>query len=270
MANRRMFSGAITNSAKFLRMPPSSRLLYYDLGMAADDDGVVEAFAVLRMTAAAEDDLKLLVAKGFLVVLDEDNLIMYINDWLTNNQIRRDRYQPSIYQELLVRVVGVEALPKFMQAADLPEPDPLPSPAPEPEQTEMAIAQPTPEQTKPARTYRGPSWGTEKPEITEEAKSLAAELADRLDARTPGAPPTSGQKKAAYARAIQEIINKGYDNASVKGTLAWLVSDAYGADYYRGRILSDAAVLRDSFKPMFDKALAAYNRAQAKAGGCAS
>lgn len=51
MAERRMFAKSVINSARFLTMPPSSRLLYYDLGMAADDDGVVEAFTVMRTTA---------------------------------------------------------------------------------------------------------------------------------------------------------------------------------------------------------------------------
>ena len=58
MAQRRMFPIKIIDSAKFLKMPVSSRLLYYDLGMRADDDGVVEAFNVIRMTGATEDDLK--------------------------------------------------------------------------------------------------------------------------------------------------------------------------------------------------------------------
>ena len=53
MAERRMFSKSVINSARFLRMPQTSRLLYYDLGMAADDDGIVEAYTVLRMTGAA-------------------------------------------------------------------------------------------------------------------------------------------------------------------------------------------------------------------------
>ena len=52
MAQRRMFNKSITNSSKFLKMPMSSRLLYYDLGMNADDDGFVEHFMVLRMTGA--------------------------------------------------------------------------------------------------------------------------------------------------------------------------------------------------------------------------
>ena len=59
-----MFARAIINSARFLRMPQTSRLLYYDLGMAADDDGVVEAFTVIRITGAAEDDLRVLASRG--------------------------------------------------------------------------------------------------------------------------------------------------------------------------------------------------------------
>ena len=54
MAERRMFAKSVTQSARFLTLPAAARLLYYDLGMAADDDGVVEAFMVLRMTGAGE------------------------------------------------------------------------------------------------------------------------------------------------------------------------------------------------------------------------
>ena len=109
MAERRMFAKSVIGSARFLRMPPSSRLLYYDLGMAADDDGVVEAFSVMRTTGAVEDDLKVLVSKGFVTVLNED-LVAYIVDWSKNNQIRKDRYQPSIYQNLLVQIGAVNQL----------------------------------------------------------------------------------------------------------------------------------------------------------------
>ena len=98
-----MFAKSVINSARFLTMPPSSRLLYYDLGMAADDDGVVEAFTVMRTTGAADDDLRVLVSKGFVSLLN-DELVAYITDWSTNNQIRKDRYQPSIYRNLLVKL----------------------------------------------------------------------------------------------------------------------------------------------------------------------
>lgn len=103
MAERRMFSRSIINSARFLRMPQTSRLLYYDLGMAADDDGIVEAFTVIRTTGAAEDDLRVLASRGFILVLNED-LVSYIRDWNVNNQLRKDRYKPSIYAELLVKI----------------------------------------------------------------------------------------------------------------------------------------------------------------------
>lgn len=103
MAERRMFAKSVINSARFLTMPPSSRLLYYDLGMAADDDGVVEAFTVMRMTGAVEDDLRVLVTKGFVSLLN-DELVAHITDWSINNQIRKDRYQPSIYKNLLVEL----------------------------------------------------------------------------------------------------------------------------------------------------------------------
>ena len=68
MAQRRMFSNRITDSAKFLKMPLSSQALYFHLGLHADDDGVVEAFSVMRQTGAVEDDLRILVAKNFVNV----------------------------------------------------------------------------------------------------------------------------------------------------------------------------------------------------------
>lgn len=84
-------------------MPPTSRLLYYDLGMAADDDGVVEAYSVLVQTKANEDDLRVLVSKGFVRILNDD-LVSLICDWNSNNTIRADRYHPSIYQDLLLQI----------------------------------------------------------------------------------------------------------------------------------------------------------------------
>lgn len=103
MAERRMFSKTVVGSARFLRMPSTSRLLYYDLGMQADDDGVVEAFSVMRTTGATNDDLRVLASKGFVAVLNED-LVSYITDWGRNNYIQKDRYHQSVYKELLVKM----------------------------------------------------------------------------------------------------------------------------------------------------------------------
>lgn len=95
MAQRRMFNKSITNSSKFLKMPISSRLLYYDLGMNADDDGFVEHFMVLRMTGATMQDLGVLELNGLVKVFDEN--VLWIKDWKENNYIQKDRYQPSKY-----------------------------------------------------------------------------------------------------------------------------------------------------------------------------
>lgn len=113
MAERRMFAKSVIGSGRFLRMPPTSRLLYYDLGMAADDDGIVEAFSVMRTTGATEDDLRVLASKGFVSVLNDD-LVTYIADWSRNNLIKKDRYRPSVYRELLVRIAdGTQVEPTW-------------------------------------------------------------------------------------------------------------------------------------------------------------
>jgi len=111
MAERRMFAKSVTNSARFLRMPQTSRLLYYDLGMTADDDGVVEAYTVLKTTGAAEDDLRILAAKGFIKILNDD-LVCVIVEWNLNNYIRADRHRPSIYRDLLPQYSGKETMEK--------------------------------------------------------------------------------------------------------------------------------------------------------------
>ena len=106
MAERRMFSKSITNSGKFLRMPVTARLLYYDLGMNADDDGIVDAYTVMCQTKSTEDDLKILIAKGYVILLNED-LVIYLCHWEVNNKIRVDRYKPSIYLGLKQEVLGI-------------------------------------------------------------------------------------------------------------------------------------------------------------------
>jgi hypothetical protein len=103
MAERRMFSKRIVRSARFLKMPVSSRELYWQLGIEADDDGIVESFNVMRTTGATEDDLRVLVSKGFVQVLNED-LVTYITDWNENNKLRADRKVDSIYKHLLLQM----------------------------------------------------------------------------------------------------------------------------------------------------------------------
>ena len=122
MAERRMFSKRVIGSARFLRMPGSTQALYFHLGMAADDDGIVEAYPIMQMVNASEDDLKLLAAKGFVKVLNDD-LVTYILDWQENNKIRADRKVNSIYKDLLLQVMPETPLLEPRQRADRVRPD---------------------------------------------------------------------------------------------------------------------------------------------------
>ena len=117
MADRRMFSKRVIGSARFLRMPGSTQALYFHLGMAADDDGIVEAYPIMQMVNASEDDLRLLAAKGFVKVLNED-LVTYILDWQENNKIRADRKVNSIYKDLLLQIMPDTSLIEPRQRAD--------------------------------------------------------------------------------------------------------------------------------------------------------
>ena len=100
MAERRMLSIKITSSARFLRMSHASQALYMHLMMNADDDGVVEAFSIMRLAAATEENLQELADRKFIRILNED-LVAHILDWDENNKIRADRKRDSIYKDLL-------------------------------------------------------------------------------------------------------------------------------------------------------------------------
>ena len=113
-----MFSKKIIDSARFLKMPISSQALYFHMGVRADDDGVVEGYNVMKMTGATEDDLKVLVAKGFVTVLNED-LVSYINDWKEHNLIRADRKVDSIYKDLLLKIVPEVQILEPKQRSDV-------------------------------------------------------------------------------------------------------------------------------------------------------
>ena len=98
MAKRRMFSQQITDSDSFLDMPLSAQALYFHLGMTADDDGFVNnPKRIQRIIGANEDDLKLLIAKKFIIAFESG--VVVIKHWKINNAIRSDRYTPTVYTE---------------------------------------------------------------------------------------------------------------------------------------------------------------------------
>ena len=98
MAERRMFAKTIVLSDAFLDMPMSARNLYFTLGMVADDDGFVNnPRSIMRQISATDDDMKVLIAKKFVLIFD--NGVIVIKHWRINNYLRSDRYKDTKYLE---------------------------------------------------------------------------------------------------------------------------------------------------------------------------
>ena len=91
-----MFAKTIIDSDAFLDMPTSARLLYYDLGMRADDDGFVNSpKKIMRVTGASLDDMNILIAKKFIIPFESG--IVVIKHWRIHNYIRKDTYNETTY-----------------------------------------------------------------------------------------------------------------------------------------------------------------------------
>lgn len=100
MANKRMFTMSICDSDAFLDMPLSSQCLYFHLNMRADDDGFIgNPKRVIKMINASEDDLKLLLAKRFILAFESG--VIVIKHWRMHNTLKGDRYKQTTYQDEL-------------------------------------------------------------------------------------------------------------------------------------------------------------------------
>lgn len=97
MANRRMFARTVTESDAFLDLSKDAQLLWFHLGLIADDDGFLNnTRMIMRLCGIDESALSELVTKGFL--LEFDTGVFLIRDWLIDNQIRADRYHETTFQ----------------------------------------------------------------------------------------------------------------------------------------------------------------------------
>lgn len=98
MAEKRMFARSLIDSDAFLEMPLSAQALYFHLNMRADDDGFINnPKRITDYVGAAADDLKLLLAKRFIIVFDSG--VIVIRHWRMHNTLKSDRYHPTNYQE---------------------------------------------------------------------------------------------------------------------------------------------------------------------------
>ena len=98
MAEKRMFSKAIVDGDDFLDLPPMAQLLYFHLGMRADDDGFVNNPRRIQSTVGASaSDMNALKGGGY--ILSFDSGIVVIRHWRANNLIRSDRYKPTVFMK---------------------------------------------------------------------------------------------------------------------------------------------------------------------------
>lgn len=103
MAERRCFSMKIVDSDAFVEMPLSTQALYFHLGMRADDDGFINnPNRIARDVGASGDDLKLLIAKRFILAFETG--VVVIKHWMIHNTLRKDRLKPPHYPELAARI----------------------------------------------------------------------------------------------------------------------------------------------------------------------
>lgn len=112
-----MFSLDVVDTDRFLEMPVTTQALYFHLGMRADDDGFVSSpKKITTLVGCNEDDLKLLIAKQFVIPFESG--VVVISEWNINNWVRPDRKHEtrfieekkmlSIHDDIYVLVEGTQ------------------------------------------------------------------------------------------------------------------------------------------------------------------
>lgn len=94
MARKRMFRLDVLETDTFMDMPLTTQALYFHLNLRADDDGFIgNPNQIVRSIGASMDDLKLLIAKRFILTF-EDGVIV-IKHWRLHNTLSQNRYHET-------------------------------------------------------------------------------------------------------------------------------------------------------------------------------
>lgn len=110
-----MMSKKIIDTDNFLDMPQSTQCLYFHLLLRADDDGFIQSpKSIMRITGCKEDDLKLLIAKRFVIGFETG--VIVIRHWRIHNYVQSDRYSKSELPE----AKQVELKNKVYEVVELP------------------------------------------------------------------------------------------------------------------------------------------------------
>lgn len=209
MAEKRMFTQKIIDSDAFLDMPLSTQALYFHLNMRADDDGFINnPKRIQRTIGASEDDLKLLIAKRFVICFE--NGVIVIKHWRMHNTLRKDRYNPTQYQDLLV-TLDVKENNAYTEKADVP-----PS---LPDGNQPATA------WQPNGNQMEPQYSIGKISIVEESKdNIYPEIISYLNekAGTRYKASTEKTKKLIHARLTEGFTLDDFKAVIDKKCAAWL------------------------------------------------
>lgn len=98
MAQRRMFHADVVECDQFLDLSFGAQLIYFHLGMQADDDGFVNCpKQILRKIKRPPRELRELIDAGFL--FDFDGIVV-VKHFRVANSLKNDRKKPLSYPEL--------------------------------------------------------------------------------------------------------------------------------------------------------------------------
>lgn len=103
MASARLIPRSIYHSRSFLKLPVTAQNLFTFLILNTDNDGIVEAYGVMSMIDASDDDLRILEERGFIYVLDNE-WITYIRHFQAFNNFDRRNFQVSKHRQLLIQI----------------------------------------------------------------------------------------------------------------------------------------------------------------------
>ena len=98
VAKKRMFNIDIVGSDAFLDMAHESQALYLQLSMRADDDGFIgNPKTVVRIAGVSNAAFEELLQKRF--ILQFQSGVVVVKHWKINNDIKKDRYAPTVYTD---------------------------------------------------------------------------------------------------------------------------------------------------------------------------
>lgn len=129
MATKRMFHAELIESDEFFALSATAQNLYFHLGLRTDDEGFIAgcSFTLLR-THATQEDLQQLVRAGFIISFP-DSRVLLMRHFYLNNDLRRNRWRPTIHAEERRQVYLHDKVYHLVDALHPTDAQPTPPPA---------------------------------------------------------------------------------------------------------------------------------------------